>query len=145
MTPRPNNLVTEASTYYIEVDDELVQFEAPNGHTGYRNAGHSRRYGLELDWQARLLAPPPFGVPLRSHGSHGSSVWAKLRGGPTAASRLDRIRAYAPCRRRSTAKPPTAIRMATASSTPSRETAGAGAIGSGEQMPRLPGPGLSQD
>ncbi|HSQ01465.1 MAG TPA: TonB-dependent receptor [Candidatus Dormibacteraeota bacterium] len=53
----PGSLVTEASTYYIEVADELVQFEAPNGHTGYRNAGHSRRYGLELDWQARLLAP----------------------------------------------------------------------------------------
>lgn len=41
--------------------------------------------------------------------------------------------------------PPMAIRMATASSTPKREIAGAGAAGSGEQMPVLPGPGLSQD
>lgn len=53
----PGSLITEASAYYIEVDDELVPFEAPNGRTGYRSAGRSRRYGLELDWQARLLAP----------------------------------------------------------------------------------------
>jgi iron complex outermembrane receptor protein len=52
-----NHLVTEASTYYIEVDDELVQFESPSGRAAFRNAGRSRRYGLELDWQARLLAP----------------------------------------------------------------------------------------
>ena len=62
-----------------------------------------------------------------------------------STDRLDPIRTYALRRRRSTATPPTAIRMATASSTPSRETAGAGAMGSGVQMPRLPGPGLSQD
>lgn len=53
----PGNLITEASTYYIDVENELVQFEAPNGRTGFRSAGRSRRYGLELDWQARLLAP----------------------------------------------------------------------------------------
>ncbi len=53
----PGNLTTEASTYYIEVDDELIQFESDTGHQAFRNAGHSRRYGLELDWQARLLAP----------------------------------------------------------------------------------------
>jgi hypothetical protein len=38
-----------------------------------------------------------------------------------------------------------AIRMARVSSTPWREIAGAGATVSGEQMPTLPGPGLSQD
>lgn len=53
----PGNLITEASAYYIEVDDELIQFESPSGRQAYRNAGHSRRYGLELDWQARLFAP----------------------------------------------------------------------------------------
>ena len=53
----PHSVVTEASTYYITVDDELVQFESPSGRNAFRNAGHSRRYGLELDWQARLLAP----------------------------------------------------------------------------------------
>lgn len=53
----PRGLITEASTYYIEVDDELVQFESAGGHAAFRNAGHSRRYGLELDWQARPLAP----------------------------------------------------------------------------------------
>jgi iron complex outermembrane receptor protein len=53
----PGGVVTSASAYYITVDDELVQFEAPNGRTAFRNAGRSRRYGLELDWQARPLAP----------------------------------------------------------------------------------------
>ena len=53
----PGSLITEASTYYITVDDELVQFESPNGRAAFRNAGRSRRYGLELDWQARPLTP----------------------------------------------------------------------------------------
>ncbi|MFN8640165.1 MAG: TonB-dependent receptor, partial [Candidatus Binatia bacterium] len=53
----PGSLVTEASTYYITVDDELVPFESASGRTAYRNAGSSRRYGLELDWQARPWTP----------------------------------------------------------------------------------------
>jgi hypothetical protein len=55
------------------------------------------------------------------------------------------IPAYVLRRRRSTAAPPIAIRIATTSSSPERETVGAGAIGSGEQMPRLPGPGFAHD
>ena len=53
----PGSLITEAATYYIEVDDELVPFESASGRAAFRNAGRSRRYGLELDWQARPLAP----------------------------------------------------------------------------------------
>jgi len=45
------------AAYVIEVDDELVPYESDSGRTAYRNAGRSRRYGLELDWQAQLLAP----------------------------------------------------------------------------------------
>lgn len=53
----PGDVITDAATYYIEIDDELVPFESDSGRTAFRNAGRSRRYGLELDWQARLLAP----------------------------------------------------------------------------------------
>ncbi len=45
------------AAYVIEVDDELVPYESDSGRTAYRNAGRSLRYGLELDWQAQLLAP----------------------------------------------------------------------------------------
>jgi hypothetical protein len=72
----PGNLITEASTYYIEVDDELIQFESPSGRQAYRNAGHSRRYGLELDWQARLFAP------LRGSGRPCHDRTALQRQGP---------------------------------------------------------------
>lgn len=50
-------LVANAAAYLIEIDDELVPFESASGRTAYRNAARSRRYGLELDWRARLLAP----------------------------------------------------------------------------------------
>lgn len=43
--------------YVIEIGDELVPFEAPNGRTAFRNAGRSQRLGLELDWEAWLLPP----------------------------------------------------------------------------------------
>jgi iron complex outermembrane receptor protein len=43
--------------YLIEIDDELVPFESESGRTAFRNAGRSRRYGAELEWAARLLAP----------------------------------------------------------------------------------------
>jgi iron complex outermembrane receptor protein len=42
------------AAYLLEVDDELVPFEAPSGRTAFRNAGRSRRIGVELDGQARL-------------------------------------------------------------------------------------------
>jgi iron complex outermembrane recepter protein len=43
--------------YLIDIDDELIPFESPLGRTAFRNAGRSRRYGAEIDWQARLLGP----------------------------------------------------------------------------------------
>ena len=43
--------------YLIDIDDELIPFESPNGRTAFRNAGSSRRLGAELNWQARLLPP----------------------------------------------------------------------------------------
>src|SRR5262249_41029633 len=48
--------VYEASlaAYVINVEDELIPFESPSGRVAYRNAGSSRRIGLELDGQARL-------------------------------------------------------------------------------------------
>ncbi len=46
-----------AAAYRIDIDDELVPFESASGRTAYRNAARSRRYGVELEWQARLLAP----------------------------------------------------------------------------------------
>jgi iron complex outermembrane receptor protein len=45
------------AAYAIAIDDELVPFESESGRTAFRNAGRSRRLGLELDWQVRLLAP----------------------------------------------------------------------------------------
>ena len=44
------------AAYLIDVDDELVPFESASGRTAFRNAGSSRRLGLELDGQARLAA-----------------------------------------------------------------------------------------
>jgi iron complex outermembrane receptor protein len=38
----------------LNLRDELVPFESESGRVAFRNAGRSRRYGLELDWQARL-------------------------------------------------------------------------------------------
>jgi iron complex outermembrane receptor protein len=47
-------LVANGAVYDIEVDDLLVPFESLSGRTAYRNAGRTRRFGLELDWQAFL-------------------------------------------------------------------------------------------
>lgn len=43
------------AAYAIEIDDELVPFESESGRTAFRNAGRSRRVGLELEWAAQLL------------------------------------------------------------------------------------------
>jgi iron complex outermembrane receptor protein len=51
-------LQTGLSGYLIDVDDELVPFESESGRTAFRNAGRSRRLGLELDWQARPSIGP---------------------------------------------------------------------------------------
>jgi iron complex outermembrane receptor protein len=45
------------ATYAIAIDDELIPFESESGRTAFRNAGRSRRLGLELEWAWRLLEP----------------------------------------------------------------------------------------
>lgn len=42
------------AAYWMNLRDELVPFESPSGRTAFRNAGRSRRIGIELDGQARL-------------------------------------------------------------------------------------------
>jgi iron complex outermembrane recepter protein len=42
------------AAYWIDVEDELIPFESPSGRVAFRNAGRSRRLGLEIDWQSRL-------------------------------------------------------------------------------------------
>ena len=48
------------AAYLMDIRDELVPFESASGRTAFRNAGSSRRIGLELDGQARLT--PWFGT-----------------------------------------------------------------------------------
>lgn len=44
------------AAFLIDIDDELIPFEDPvSGRTAFRNAGSSRRHGVEVDWQAQLL------------------------------------------------------------------------------------------
>jgi iron complex outermembrane receptor protein len=54
---RAERFAAGLAAYAIAIDDELIPFESSSGRTAYRNAGRSRRLGLELDWQVRLLAP----------------------------------------------------------------------------------------
>lgn len=43
------------AAFLIDVDDELIPFEDPvSGRTAFRNAGRSRRRGLEVDWSAEI-------------------------------------------------------------------------------------------
>jgi iron complex outermembrane receptor protein len=45
-----------SAAFLIEIDDELIPFEDPlSGRTTFRNAGESRRYGVEADWVAEIL------------------------------------------------------------------------------------------
>ncbi len=45
-----------AAAFLVDVDDELIPFEDDvSGRTAFRNAGSSRRYGVEIDWQGELL------------------------------------------------------------------------------------------
>jgi iron complex outermembrane receptor protein len=52
-----DRLYAGMAAFYIDIRDELVPYELASqpGRTFFRNAGHSRRYGLEIDWQAALL------------------------------------------------------------------------------------------
>jgi iron complex outermembrane receptor protein len=47
-----------AAAYWIDLRDALVPFELPDQpeRTYFRNAGRSRRYGMELDWQAQIVS-----------------------------------------------------------------------------------------
>lgn len=51
-------LVGNAVGFWTTIDDELVPYEVPSQpeRDFFRNAGRSRRYGLELDWQTYLLS-----------------------------------------------------------------------------------------
>jgi iron complex outermembrane receptor protein len=40
------------AAYRIDIDDELIPFETPAGEIAFRDAGRSRRWGTELEWQA---------------------------------------------------------------------------------------------
>lgn len=51
----PENLEMGISLYRIDIDDELIPFETPAGRVAFRNAGRSRRLGLEVDWRSELL------------------------------------------------------------------------------------------
>jgi iron complex outermembrane recepter protein len=54
---RADQFAAGIAAYWIEIDNELVPFESPSGRTAFRNAANSRRLGLELNWQARVLEP----------------------------------------------------------------------------------------
>jgi len=43
------------AAFVIDIRDELIPFQGASGRTIFRNAGRSRRYGLEIDWQAAVL------------------------------------------------------------------------------------------
>lgn len=51
----PTNLDMGVAVYRIDIIDELIPFETPSGRVAFRNAGRSRRYGLEVDWRSELL------------------------------------------------------------------------------------------
>ncbi len=56
------------AAYWMDLRDELVPFESPSGRTAFRNAGRSRRLGIELDGQARL-------TPLSGRIAGGEIDW----------------------------------------------------------------------
>lgn len=51
----PPRLEMGVALYRIDLRDELIPFETPAGRVAFRNAGRSRRYGLEVDWRSELL------------------------------------------------------------------------------------------
>ncbi|MDG2308786.1 MAG: TonB-dependent receptor [Candidatus Binatia bacterium] len=51
----PPHLDMGVALYRIDIDDELIPFETPAGRVAFRNAGRSRRYGVEVDWRSELL------------------------------------------------------------------------------------------
>jgi iron complex outermembrane receptor protein len=51
-----DRLSGELALFRIDLDDELIPFESESGRTAFRNAGRSRRHGMEINWQARPWA-----------------------------------------------------------------------------------------
>lgn len=45
-------LEAEIAAFRLDIEDELLPFESESGRTFFRNAGRSRRYGLETGWTA---------------------------------------------------------------------------------------------
>lgn len=45
----------EASWFWIDLDNELIRYQATSGRDAFRNAGRSRRIGVEADWVVMLL------------------------------------------------------------------------------------------
>lgn len=37
--------------FFLRVEDQIIRFEAESGRDAFRNAGRSRRFGIEADWQ----------------------------------------------------------------------------------------------
>ena len=51
---RPRDLEVDLSLYQIALEDELIPFETPSGRVAFRNAGRSRRSGIELRWRSKI-------------------------------------------------------------------------------------------
>ena len=51
---RPAQLDLGLALYRIDLRDELIPFETPSGRVAFRNAGRSRRLGIEVDWRSDL-------------------------------------------------------------------------------------------
>jgi len=74
------------AAYVMNLDDEIVPYESASGRTAFRNAGRSRRIGLELDGEARLTAwtGPLAGGDVDWTGSF-TAIDAEYRSYPTPA------------------------------------------------------------
>ena len=53
---QPENLEIDLALYRIAIEDELIPFETPAGRVAFRNAGRSRRLGVEVGWQSKLTS-----------------------------------------------------------------------------------------
>ncbi len=41
--------------FFLRVEDAILRFESASGRDAYRNAGRSRRFGVEADWSAAVV------------------------------------------------------------------------------------------
>ena len=74
--------------FFADIADELIPYELQSqpGRTFYRNAGRSRRYGAEMDWQANLL---PASLPQLRWTSAITLIHAEYRDYRTAQGVFD--------------------------------------------------------